>query len=382
MSNNLQTKGIANADLSASQWEGVTRTGTSERLAAQTISSDRMIGVLLNSDADTAADQVQLAMSGQVKMIAAEALQPFDEVSVSTAGRAKVADSGDVIIGIYVPELRSGGTDLPAAAAADEVRVFLYGSRQRKSEIVWGKATYSFAVDGGTEGVIAMSNQGVIPSGATVIHSFFRVRTTCTSSGDAATLALATSAGGVTFVAATAISANAAQVITLTPPAVNSLELFVNISADWDGSGVAEVVPSGFTTDGDGSAAEAVTALTAQINANMDQVGAAGHTVVATGSGTLILTAEGTFLGTRPFKAVGGGGGTFAVADTTAFTYGNRWDADSGPGNDGIIPGPHQISRPSTWEEMSAAGTVTLTTAGSEDLTAGIFDLVYAYIPV
>ena len=382
MSNNLQTKGIANADLSASQWEGVTRTGTSERLAAQTISSDRMIGVLLNSDADAAADQIQMAMSGQVKMIAAEALQPFDELAISTAGRAKVADGGDVIIGIYAPELRSGGTDLPAAAAGDLVRVFVYASRQRKTEVVWAKATYSFAVDGGTEGVIAMSNQGVIPSGATVIHSFFRVRTTCTSSGDAATLALATSAGGVTFVAATAISANAAQVITLTPPAANTKSWNVSITADFDGSGVPETLVSAHLDDGSGTAAEAVTEFVADINRNIDQMASAGNAVVATGSGTLILTAEGTLLGTREFTAYGGGAGTWGHADTTAFTFGNRWDEDSGPGNDGIIPGPHQIDNPQTWEEMSAAGTVTLTTAGSEDLTAGIFDLVYAYIPV
>ena len=109
----------------------------------------------------------------------------------------------DLVIGRYVPELRSGGTDLPAAAAGDYIRVLLAGVPMRLQGLWSARATYDFDVDGGTIGTIG---SGVfLPNNLVVCQSAYNVETTCTSEGaDAGTMAITST--DVTVNAAIAIS--------------------------------------------------------------------------------------------------------------------------------------------------------------------------------
>ena len=203
MSNAHTVKGIANADLSASQYEAVVKTGSSERIAAATLESQDYIGILQNSDADAAAEQVLIDTQGVTIAVAGAALQPFDLLTAGTDARLKVAQEGDLVVGRYVPVLRSGGTDLPAAAAGDLIRVLLAGVPVRLQGLWSARAVYDFAVDGGTIGTIG---SGIfLPDNLVVCQSAIGVETTCITEGsDAGTMAITST--DITVDAAIAVS--------------------------------------------------------------------------------------------------------------------------------------------------------------------------------
>jgi|19_taG_2_1085344.scaffolds.fasta_scaffold00311_7 hypothetical protein len=70
-------------------------------------------------------------------------------------------------------------------------------------------AVYDFAVDGGTAGSIALANTSTIPDNAVVTAVDYDVITTCTSSSDAATIALAlVTDGGLTTAIAISDASN------------------------------------------------------------------------------------------------------------------------------------------------------------------------------
>ena len=372
------------ADAAIAQNRAVTPQSDDERVATATLPNDRnVVGIMENSADETVAagSVVNFTAGGFGRADISETVEAYDFLTVTTGGAYKVCDTADMVHARAYPDRRTGATDMSDTATGALLEVMVNPFPFPLNEIRVGKVTFDPSANTAERTIAAHALAGAIPDNSLIIHSYFNIITTFTSAGaDAGSIAFAGSAGGAVFCTAATIVANAAQVITLTPPAINTLHLTCSVSADFDGSGVQETLVASFITDGSGSAAEAVTALAADINANIDQLGAADNTIIATGTGTLILTAEGTFLGTRPFKAVGGGGGTWSQAATVAFTYGNRWDADSGPGNDGRIPGPHDISRPSTWQETTAAGVVTATVA-VQALTAGKCELVYFYVP-
>jgi hypothetical protein len=209
MSKPTEVMGVADADLVTSGGRGhlVQVDGSSnERLDLVTTSrSPTIIGALTNNNADTAADKAQFVFQGWIDGIAGTALEPFDLVQSETDSEfgLYVAGKGHVVVGMYLPEMRAGGTNLPDAAAGDKVRIFLFANKTtRRDADGCLKAVYDFAVDGGAISTIGL---GVFfPDNAIVAQSAIDVLTTHESAGDTATIALTST--NITIDAAIAIN--------------------------------------------------------------------------------------------------------------------------------------------------------------------------------
>lgn len=105
-----------------------------------------------------------------------------------------------------------------------------------------------------------------------------------------------------------------AQVMTLTPVAVNNAKYNVALTGDWDGDGEPETYVAEYLADASATVAEIVDGLVAQINALMP----ASSVLAANSADTLLLTAE---VAGTPFEARGGSdnaSATWTNASTTA----------------------------------------------------------------
>jgi hypothetical protein len=366
MSLSTDALGIADADLVTSGGRGhlVQFDGSSnERLDLVTTSrSTTIAGALTNNDADTAADKAKFVYSGWVDGIAGTALEPGDLVQAETDSEfgLYVAGKGHTVVGQYLPELRAGGTNLPDAAAGDKVRIYLFANKTtRRDGDGCLKAVWDFAVDGGA---ISTIGSGVFfPDNAVVYESAIDVITTCTSSGDAGTMALTST--NITIDAAIAISAATAQVDTLTPLAVNDAAYWITIIMDTDanaaGGGKAEVYNAVYVADASATVAEITAGLTVAVNNVMP----ASTVLAADGTTELTLTAEVAGKGFYASSGGGASGATITHANTTANVPDIQWDA-------GLRRGDHFGELATTWQKTSSEQELNFVIA-TEAFTAG-----------
>lgn len=96
-----------------------------------------ILGLLDNAPADDG--DAHVAVAGHAVGIAAEALEPFDLLTITSAGKLRKLDSvGDIPFAIHAPKPRAGV--LPDAAANDQIRVLLLNQAPWRQELT-GSAT-------------------------------------------------------------------------------------------------------------------------------------------------------------------------------------------------------------------------------------------------
>lgn len=210
MTHSIDAQGFADADLVTSGGRGHLvqyDSSSSYRLDLVTTNdSDAVVGMLTNNDASAAGDSALFTFAGWVTGKAGAAIQPLQEVVALTDSEfgPYTPGSGAVVVGRYIPEAAYNGTDLAAADAGEDVRIYLYARKEVRGNDAGGvlKAVYDFAVDGGAISAIGLGT--FLPDNAIVAQSIIDVITTFTSATDAATVAI--SSTDVTVDAAIAIS--------------------------------------------------------------------------------------------------------------------------------------------------------------------------------
>lgn len=200
--------GIADADLSSTRFLGLERDTASNnrlQLPASARQSTEIVGVAEGNAnvADAAGDTVSFGYTGKCRVTAGETLQPFDVVTFGSDGKAYKALPGDVQHGQYLPRVALGATNLPTAAASQQVDIYLFDNKSTR-RLDGGLAVATFDA---TAGVAIGTHllDAYIPDNALIIRTGYEVLTTFTSATDAATIALGV-ATDVTFRSALAIS--------------------------------------------------------------------------------------------------------------------------------------------------------------------------------
>lgn len=201
--------GSAGADLSSLKYRFV-RADSSDSYKLTQLTDphtyDRVFA-LANAPADDG--DCELVENGEAKLDFGGTVTPWGPVTSDSVGKAVAWSYGERLLGHYVPRETKDANTWRSAGSGERWTVRLAGNEGAglRGTVV---ALYKFGTDGGAISTITMRGpQGgsvAIPSGATILpSSFYRVVTTFTSATDAGTIALAI--GGLTLVAATAISA-------------------------------------------------------------------------------------------------------------------------------------------------------------------------------
>jgi len=145
---------------------------------------------------DIAADAITLAklvdFTGQGYIIRGGASGAPEEYDASTSGQILVGDGTDIASVAVSGDvtLSSAGAFTIANDAVNEAKTADSSSTGGLYVRKFATATYDFSVDGGTEGTITLASTATIPDNAVVTAINYDVITTCTSSGDAATIKL------------------------------------------------------------------------------------------------------------------------------------------------------------------------------------------------
>ena len=132
--------GKAAADLSANTYFAV-KVNSSGEYAACTVAGEVCAGVLQNKPA-AAGRSVSVMVQGITKMVASEAIPAMSLIGISANGRARVARSGDFVVGVSQEE---------AASAAGQIIPVLLSLSQREAGpyVLAGTAAADFSAGAG-----------------------------------------------------------------------------------------------------------------------------------------------------------------------------------------------------------------------------------------
>mgnify|MGYP003151426467 CR=1 FL=1 len=124
-------QGFAEADLSSHQFKFVEWDASDWQIGLPAgDTSETILGVLLNKPG--AGEVAVIQVSGVCWVIADEvAIAPFKAISTDTNGLAKLAASGDALLG-YVYEAPAGTPASRTTAAGEMIRVFLYDQKSTR----------------------------------------------------------------------------------------------------------------------------------------------------------------------------------------------------------------------------------------------------------